>query len=178
VCNAEKLSHHSGYHASVSAYIPLMLLCTGCHKQESDIKVASLVRCNDSGVVGFMQERERVNVLLSRARYGMILIGSAATLTHSPQWQRVLSELHSTNNVITGLPAVCQQHPADGVKLLDTLDDFSNVVSDGGCDRACGKELSCKHVCQLRYAYIHTQSKLCLVHIGLLATARLHCAES
>jgi AAA domain len=136
--------------------------------QESDIVVASLVRSNRDDVIGFMQELERINVLLSRARYGMILIGNTDTLTRSTvdtdddaqqntkqkgtqQWRQVLSMLNSTNSVVTGLPAVCKHHPADGTRLLSTLSEFSNTVPDGGCNRLCGRELSCKHVCQLRY---------------------------
>ncbi len=48
--------------------------------EESDVVIASLVRCNDAGSVGFLKERQRINVLLSRARQGLIIIGSAATL--------------------------------------------------------------------------------------------------
>ncbi|KAL6759021.1 P-loop containing nucleoside triphosphate hydrolase protein, partial [Haematococcus lacustris] len=41
--------------------------------EELDIVVASLVRSNSAGKVGFLKEPERINVLLSRARHGMIL---------------------------------------------------------------------------------------------------------
>jgi superfamily I DNA and/or RNA helicase len=48
--------------------------------EESDVVIASLVRSNDSGSVGFLKEPERINVLLSRARHGLVLIGNSNTL--------------------------------------------------------------------------------------------------
>ncbi|KAG9689169.1 P-loop containing nucleoside triphosphate hydrolase protein, partial [Aureobasidium melanogenum] len=47
--------------------------------QESDIVVASLVRSNSDNDIGFLSSPERLNVLLSRARNALILIGNAAT---------------------------------------------------------------------------------------------------
>ncbi|KAH0273119.1 P-loop containing nucleoside triphosphate hydrolase protein, partial [Aureobasidium melanogenum] len=47
--------------------------------QESDIVVASLVRSNSDNDIGFLSSLERLNVLLSRARNALILIGNAAT---------------------------------------------------------------------------------------------------
>ena len=55
--------------------------------EEADIVVASLVRCNDHGQIGFLKEPQRANVLLSRARIGMILIGSANTIRASVKGQ-------------------------------------------------------------------------------------------
>ncbi|KAL6759018.1 P-loop containing nucleoside triphosphate hydrolase protein, partial [Haematococcus lacustris] len=67
--------------------------------EESDIVVASLVRSNSAGKVGFLKEPERINVLLSRARHGMILIGNADTLRNASSsaakshWGRVLTAM-------------------------------------------------------------------------------------
>ncbi|KAG5175929.1 hypothetical protein JKP88DRAFT_249852 [Tribonema minus] len=47
---------------------------------EQDLVVASLVRSNAQGKIGFLREPERANVLLSRARLGLIMIGNDATL--------------------------------------------------------------------------------------------------
>jgi superfamily I DNA and/or RNA helicase len=48
--------------------------------EEADIVVLSLVRNNDKGSIGFMKEPERVNVMLSRARCGLIMLGSKRCL--------------------------------------------------------------------------------------------------
>lgn len=38
---------------------------------EQDVIIFSTVRCNDMGAIGFLKNRQRVNVALTRARYGM-----------------------------------------------------------------------------------------------------------
>ena len=45
--------------------------------RESDIVVFSITRSNRQGKAGFLAERERINVALSRARYGLCVIGDA-----------------------------------------------------------------------------------------------------
>jgi superfamily I DNA and/or RNA helicase len=42
--------------------------------------VLSLVRNNDNGSIGFMKEPARANVVLSRARCGLIMFGSKRCL--------------------------------------------------------------------------------------------------
>ncbi len=76
--------------------------------------IASLVRSNAGGSVGFLREPERINVLLSRAKHGLLLVGNAHTLrtAKSPEarrhWGAVLDALNARKAVLRGLPAVCQ----------------------------------------------------------------------
>ncbi|RKO96759.1 hypothetical protein CXG81DRAFT_4806, partial [Caulochytrium protostelioides] len=49
----------------------------GC---EADVVIVSLVRSNHKKLCGFMKVINRVNVLLSRARNAMYIIGDAATM--------------------------------------------------------------------------------------------------
>ena len=73
--------------------------------EESDIVIASLVRSNRRGNIGFLSSRERVNVLLSRARLGMVLVGNRDTLRDSSSergrvlWRKVLEEMQMFNSV-------------------------------------------------------------------------------
>jgi len=53
-------------------------------EKEKDIAIASLVKSNDRGDIGFMAQQQRLNELLSRARYGLVLTGNAETLRNSP----------------------------------------------------------------------------------------------
>jgi len=46
-----------------------------CQGHEADIVIFSLVRSNEKGNIGFMREMERLNVGLSRAKKGLIIIG-------------------------------------------------------------------------------------------------------
>lgn len=45
--------------------------------READVVVFSITRSNRQGKAGFLAERERINVALSRARYGLCVIGDA-----------------------------------------------------------------------------------------------------
>ena len=54
----------------------------GFQGQERDFIVISLVRSNPEGRPGFVDDANRVNVLLTRARRGLVLIGNEATLRH------------------------------------------------------------------------------------------------
>ena len=40
----------------------------------------SLVRSNLQGNIGFLKELERVNVMFTRARHGMIIIGNSQSI--------------------------------------------------------------------------------------------------
>lgn len=121
--------------------------------EEADVVVASLVRCNDRGSVGFLREPERINVLLSRARHGMFIIGSAGTLRRASSadarrhWGKVLGILDGRASVLRGLPACCQQHGT--LSLLTSPEDFSKHAPQGGCRLPCGKTMSCGHICPL-----------------------------
>ena len=63
----------------------------------------SLVRNNKAGHIGFLKMRNRVNVLLSRARHCLILLGNAASLeankARAPMWPQVLDMLDQQSRV-------------------------------------------------------------------------------
>lgn len=48
--------------------------------QERDVILVSLVRANEEGQIGFLSDLRRMNVAITRARYKLIILGSAATL--------------------------------------------------------------------------------------------------
>ena len=51
--------------------------------EESDIVIASQTRLNDTNETGFMNSPERLDVLISRARDGFVLIGNSATFMNA-----------------------------------------------------------------------------------------------
>ncbi|CAD0089538.1 unnamed protein product [Aureobasidium mustum] len=63
--------------------------------QESDIVVASLVRSNPDHDIGFLSSPERLNVLLSRARNALILIGNAETFKSAHTGKETRTQLFS-----------------------------------------------------------------------------------
>ncbi|KAL8046967.1 hypothetical protein ABFX02_08G208100 [Erythranthe guttata] len=60
---------------------------------EEDIIIISTVRCNGNGLVGFLDNRQRANVALTRARHCLWILGSGATLLNSGSiWQKLVME--------------------------------------------------------------------------------------
>lgn len=59
--------------------------------------ILSLVRNNNQGVIGFLKMRNRINVLLSRAKHGMFILGNRTSLEanahRAPMWRDVLEIL-------------------------------------------------------------------------------------
>jgi superfamily I DNA and/or RNA helicase len=104
--------------------------------EESDIVIISLTRSNPEGKIGFMAALERVNVLLSRARDGLILIGNANTFMKARHggdtWTKLLELLAQGNHIYDGLPVKCQQHPKR-TAVLKVPGDFDSLCPDGGC---------------------------------------------
>ncbi|HEX8549181.1 MAG TPA: AAA domain-containing protein [Cytophagaceae bacterium] len=52
----------------------------GFQGQEKDIVYMSLVRSNEKGEIGFLQDTRRMNVALTRARKKLVVLGDSATL--------------------------------------------------------------------------------------------------
>ena len=69
----------------------------GFQGQERDVIVFSAVRCNEHGFVGFLDDEKRMNVLLTRARRGMIVIGNKATLQKCDLWKKWIEWVEENN---------------------------------------------------------------------------------
>lgn len=98
--------------------------------------VTSLVRSNSQGDIGFMSSPQRLNVLLSRARIGLIMIGNSATFLNSKKgadtWMPFFDFMKHANYLYDGIPVICQRHPTRTF-LMKTQDDFAMHCPDGGC---------------------------------------------
>ncbi|KAM0712387.1 hypothetical protein Q7P37_011482 [Cladosporium fusiforme] len=119
--------------------------------EECDVVIASLTRSNNNGDIGFMSAPERLNVLLSRARKALIIIGDSDTFMASRKgattWRPLLGFLKQQNSIHDGLPVQCEQHP-DRKSVLKQPSDFDELCPDGGCSASCGIVLKCSvHKC-------------------------------
>ena len=104
--------------------------------EESEIVIASLTRSNEKGDIGFMAAAQRLNVLLSRARNGLIIIGNASTFRASRKgkqtWAPLIEKLSQAKQLFDGLPIKCERHP-NKKALLKRPEDFDLECPDGGC---------------------------------------------
>ena len=114
--------------------------------EESDIVLASMIRSNKSHDIGFMAAPERLNVLLSRARDGLIMIGNSETFMNARKgkevWRKLFDHLKQNDHIYEGFPVKCEKHP-DRTALLSSDEDFETHCPDGGCKEPCGVMLNC-----------------------------------
>ena len=69
--------------------------------QESDIIILSLTRSNG---IGFLRDYRRMNVALSRAKYGLYIVGNLENLRQDDFWNRFITMVIDNKHVSDGLP--------------------------------------------------------------------------
>ncbi|PYH91620.1 P-loop containing nucleoside triphosphate hydrolase protein [Aspergillus ellipticus CBS 707.79] len=115
--------------------------------EEAKVVVISLVRSNPQKRCGFLRTSNRINVLLSRAKHGMYVIGNSATSGHVPMWRQVVDILKENGNFGTSLELQCPRHP-DSPILVSNPNHFVQYSPEGGCDKCCVNRLRCGHACK------------------------------
>ncbi len=94
--------------------------------------IFSAVRSNDRGKIGFLENYRRINVALTRAQHGLIIIGNAETLSTNQKWQTLISYFRVTGSYVEGVEAAMKKikelcatlhQPQDYVAGIDSADD-------------------------------------------------------
>lgn len=79
----------------------------GFQGQERDVILISLVRANEEGQIGFLNDLRRMNVAITRARMKLIILGNASTLVHRPFYRALydyIAEKGLVVNLTSSLP--------------------------------------------------------------------------
>ncbi|GAM37931.1 hypothetical protein TCE0_033r08269 [Talaromyces pinophilus] len=88
--------------------------------EEASVVVISLVRSNPQNNCGFLRTSNRINVLLSRAKHGMYIIGNSMTSMHVPMWADVIDIFKRNENIVCGeicpLEKYCQTCGSEEIK--------------------------------------------------------------
>ncbi|KAL8734543.1 MAG: hypothetical protein Q9166_001443 [cf. Caloplaca sp. 2 TL-2023] len=143
----------------------LRLACIDNYQgEESDVVIITLTRSNANHDIGFMSAPERLNVLLSRARDALIMIGNSETFLGSRKgrrmWEQLFKMLEADGHVYAGFPIECMRH-AGRKALLSNPADFETKCPDGGCKEPCNVMLNCNvHLCPSYCHQLSDHSKL------------------
>ncbi|XP_060856237.1 NFX1-type zinc finger-containing protein 1-like [Metopolophium dirhodum] len=114
--------------------------------EESDIILLSLVRSNEKGNVGFLKTENRICVALSRAKYGLYIMGNMDNLYNSGNlWKQIKETLVNQCSYGDELTLECAIHSGITTKVSKS-EDF-NIIMEGGCTMLCKSLLLCGHYC-------------------------------
>jgi senataxin len=97
----------------------------GFQGQEKDIIILSCVRSSTGGGVGFLSDRRRINVALTRARYSLLVVGDDSTLKADGTWGALIDHARARQ--------ACQQLHLTDLKPRNSSSGnvFSNLFRAG-----------------------------------------------
>ncbi|CAK9854930.1 unnamed protein product [Sphagnum jensenii] len=72
----------------------------GFQGREKEVIVFSTVRCNEEKHLGFVMDSRRMNVAITRAKRGLVVVGNEATLSSSIHWRSWLQYMREEQLVI------------------------------------------------------------------------------
>lgn len=70
--------------------------------REKDFIILSCVRANEHQGIGFLNDPRRLNVALTRARYGIVIVGNPKVLSKQPLWNHLLSHYKDQRVLVEG----------------------------------------------------------------------------
>nr|KAJ3420409.1 hypothetical protein HK105_005699 [Polyrhizophydium stewartii] len=121
--------------------------------EEAKIVLISLVRntAHRNETIGFLRTSNRINVLLSRAKEGMFVLGNQMLLrSKSKMWSQVLDIFLEKDSIGPHLPIFCRKHPQNTC-VVSSPRGFEQFAPNGGCTQPCQAKLhDCGHICPLR----------------------------
>lgn len=102
--------------------------------REKNFIIVSCVRSNKSYDIGFMKDQKRLNVSLTRAKYGLIIVGNAATFAKNSCWCKLIESYKELNAFVEG-ETIEDFKPSTFTPLIsqdeDDLDFDDNDDTDG-----------------------------------------------
>ncbi|KAK3614181.1 hypothetical protein LTR56_027417 [Elasticomyces elasticus] len=104
--------------------------------EEAKVVVVSLVRSNAKNNPGFLKTSNRINVLLSRAKNGMYIIGNGDTMSQVEMWADVMQIFKQDHCFGPTLQLCCPRHEDTPLEVA-IPEDFLRLAPEAGCARSC-----------------------------------------
>jgi regulator of nonsense transcripts 1 len=70
--------------------------------REKDFIIVSCVRSNDNQGIGFLSDPRRLNVAITRSKYGLVILGNPKILSKHPLWYSLLSNYKDQGCLVEG----------------------------------------------------------------------------
>lgn len=117
--------------------------------EEAKIIIFSAVRSNTKGQLGFLKDKNRINVCISRARDGFYILGNAKVMNGAAEWSKLLKIFQQKNKIGPSFPASrCVLHHETAFQVFEP-EQFALLPK---CTTICDEELPCGHRCKsVRY---------------------------
>jgi regulator of nonsense transcripts 1 len=97
--------------------------------REKDLVIFGCVRANNEREIGFLADEKRMNVALTRAKFGLIVVGTAAVFAGNKLWANFVEYCQSLNTFVEGpidkwRPATFEREEPEG-SASDRDDDLA-----------------------------------------------------
>lgn len=101
----------------------------GYQGREKEVIILSTVRANDEGQIGFLRDRRRANVSLTRARRGLIVVGNQKTLMCDYLWNQWLRDIQRIGSCVIEESAIDDRSFPQLVPRKWKLNVFSDALA-------------------------------------------------
>lgn len=105
--------------------------------REKDIIIMSCVRSNEHQGIGFLNDPRRLNVALTRAKYGLIIVGNPKVLSKQPLWNHLLNFYKERKLLVEGSLNNLKESLIQIVKakkIVNTLNPGTHFMSNAMYD--------------------------------------------